>query len=334
MVVLIFWWMLVIWALVIAGYWAFHYWRQSGHKAAGTTQATAIAHSRRLTDLPAYRGALRRYRFMIRTAFAMLSAGLIVAVLISARPAAVSIITPTQQNRDIMLCLDVSGSVLSTDTKLLNRFSTLVKDFNGQRFGLTLFNSSAITTIPLNDNYELITQRLQQTAKAFKEQKGDTFVMMTSGALAGFANGTSLVGDGLTSCIQRMGANAQRRSQSIVLATDNEPNGKSIVGMSQAIGLAKQKGIHVYAVDPGVHNASLAANHGQLGVVGTETDGGYFQLSDQDIVDSIIGGISKQIPEEFIGLAQQAVNDRPEILIYLMVLLGIGSVALVWRLEQ
>lgn len=333
MVVLIFWWMLLVWLLAIIGYWVLHRW-QHKRKRGQLIQAIAVAHTSRMTDLPVYRNVLRRYRLMMRLVFALLSLNFIVAVVMTARPAAVSIITPTQQNRDIMLCLDTSGSVLAEDTKLLNRFSSLVKSFKGQRFGLTLFNASAVTIIPLNDNYELISQRLASASQAFKEQKGPAFTALTNGTLAGYKNGTSLVGDGLTTCIQRMGANAQRRSQSVILATDNEANGKPIVGMAQAIGLAKQRNIHIYAVDPGVHDGNLATSHSQLEVVASQTDGGYYQLGDQNVVSSIIDSIAKQVPEEFIGLAQQAINDNPEPFIYAAVLMGIASVILLWRLEQ
>src|SRR5207342_659579 len=106
---------------------------------------------------------------------------------------------PVQKNRDIMLCLDASRSVLRVDAELIKRFSALVNNFNGQRFGLTLFNSSTVSIIPLNDNNQLISKQLKVAGDAFQSQKGDVFTKLTDGTLAGVEAGTSLASDGLTS---------------------------------------------------------------------------------------------------------------------------------------
>jgi len=329
---LIFWWMLLAWAAVITIYWLVRYWLLARRKRTMPLTALPVAHTNRLIGLEEYMSAFKRYRMLISWATGLLSLGLLSAILLSARPNTVSVITPVQHNRDIMLCLDASGSVLKEDTTLLDRFSTLVGNFSGQRFGLTLFNSSAVTIIPLNDNYQLITQQLKTAAKAFAAQKGDTFTNLTNGTLADFQSGTSLVSDGLSTCIQHMGT-TQGRSQSVILATDNEVNGTPVLDMLQAVALAKQHNIHIYAIDPGVSDPQLAGDHAQLKIITKETGGSYYQLSDPNTVSSIIGTISQQDPENFIGLPQLATNDNPKLFLYAAALLTIASLALLLRLE-
>jgi Ca-activated chloride channel family protein len=333
---LIFWWLLIVWVMAITAYWVIRYYVLARRKRKQAAAAfTLVAHTTRLTGLDEYVKALKRYRLLLRWTTGLLTVSLLLAIVLSARPARVSSVLPEQKSRDIMLCLDASGSVLKEDTMLFDRFSTLVTEFSGQRFGVTLFNSSAVTIIPLNDNYPLITQQLKTDAQAFRVQKGATFTQLTNGTLAGFASGTSLVSDGLTSCIEHMNSdgNGQHRSQSIILATDNEVNGTPVVSMSQAIASARQLNVHVFAIDPGISDTKLAGDHAQLKIVTSQTGGNYYQLSDNDVVGSIISNINSQKTEDFVGLAQPAVNDNPKWFVCGLAMLSLASMALVWRLE-
>lgn len=330
---LIFWWMLILWALGIAIYWAVRYWLVVRKGRRANSLALPVAHSNRLINLPEYVAALKKYRLLINGTVGLLSVSLLSAIILTARPATVSVITPVQQNRDIMLCLDASGSVLREDTTLIDRFSSIVNGFSGQRFGLTLFNSSAVTVIPLNDDYQLTSKQLKIAAQAFKAQKGDNFTQLTNGTLAGFSSGTSLVSDGLTSCVDSMGTNSGHRPQSIILATDNEVNGTPIVDTLQAVALAKQHNIRIFAIDPGVSDSSLAGDHAQLKVITKETGGAYYSLSNLDNVNSVISDISAQQSGNFVGLPQYATNDDPQPFLYGATLLTIITLGLLWRLE-
>jgi len=328
---LIFWWMLLLWAIAAAIYWVLRYRLLRARRQPSST-ILPVAHTHRLIALPEYVATLKRYELLIRAVAGLLTLGLLTTILLSTRPAHVSLVTPTQQNRDIMLCLDASGSVLREDTTLFDRFNTLVTAFQGQRFGLTLFNSSAVTVIPLNDNYQLISQQLKVAAQAFKAQKGATFTTLTNGTLADFYSGTSLVSDGLASCIEHMSPNAHR-SESIILATDNEVQGTSVVTMTQDVALAKKDSIHIYVIDPGVSDTQLADDHGQLKTITKETNGSYYQLSNPNAVSSIMDQISNQTSSDYFGVPQVATNDNPVPFIYVAAFVTAASLILLWRLE-
>lgn len=330
---LIFWWMLLIWIGAIGVYWLLYYYIFGRHSRKQVTSVLPAAHTNRLTSLPEYIAVMRQYRLLTCLVAGLLTLSLLSSIFLTARPATVSTVIPTQNNRDIMLCLDASGSVLREDTTLLDRFSSLVQNFGGQRFGLTLFNSSAVTTIPLNDNYQIISQQLKIDAKAFKLQDGQTFTDLTNGTLTDFSNGTSLAGDGLASCIDQLGSDTDHRSQSIILATDNEVHGTQIVSMEQDIAFAKQRNVHVFVIDPGVSDTSLASDHAELKILALQTDGVYYDLSDTTLVSSLINTINKQTPETYVGVAQYATSDNPKPFIFIAVFLAVGSLIVLWRLE-
>ncbi|MET3718645.1 MULTISPECIES: VWA domain-containing protein [unclassified Arthrobacter] len=117
------------------------------------------------------------------------------AVAAAGRTVEVTTITPEQRNRDIMLCLDTSGSMSSADAAVVEVFGVLAKEFDGERIGLTIFDSSAVQVFPLTDDYGYVQEQLQMADDAFNGNPGS----------AGFLDGTwsgrgsSLIGDGLAS---------------------------------------------------------------------------------------------------------------------------------------
>ena len=325
----------MVWIVAVSGYWIVRYilLRRWKHLLEDDAASVPIAHSDRLTNLPEYAVAFKRYQLLVKLAVGSMSIALLMGVFVSARPASVTEITPAQQSRDIMLCLDVSGSLLKVDTTLVNRFNSLVSGFSGQRFGLTVFNSSATAIIPLSDDYKFTSERLKSVGTALAEQKGDDFTELTTGTLADFDKGTSLVSDGLVSCINNLGENPLHRSQSVILATDNEVNGTPIIDLDLATGLAEKKNIRLYTIDPGEGDPARAADHAKLRDVAEKTGGSYYKLSDANTVGSIIGEISKQEAKYAESTSVVAISDTPKLFLYLAVISTIASLVFIWRLQ-
>ncbi len=158
---------------------------------------SAVANSAALTALPEYRRALRahRIRMAVLAASAMLLGG--AALLGAARPVDTTIERPETRNRDIMLCLDISGSMAAYDAELVSTFKRLVTSFEGERIGLVIFNSSAATVFPLTDDYDFINEELDLAGRALAgEADLESFF---AGTFNG--RGTSLIGDGLATCV-------------------------------------------------------------------------------------------------------------------------------------
>lgn len=328
---LIFWWMVPIWIAVIVAYWVIRYIKRRRSKISGKN-AIPIAHASRLTDTPQYKLLLKQYKVVAGTALFLMSAGLLAGILLTARAARTLETSPLQRSRDVMLCLDVSGSVLKADSALLNFYSEFVESFEGQRFGVTLFNSSAVALMPLNNNYPLISQALKKSSEAFRVQEGQDFNTLTTGTLSGFSGGTSLAGDGLATCMQYLGNNADKRSQSVILATDNEAFGTPLISMEKNKATAKEKGIHVYVIDPGISDPNLATKHGELQSIASHTGGKYYAIKNLSI-DAVVNDISRHESANYSGVAQAAKNDQPQIFIYIAALGVITALAIMWRLE-
>lgn len=327
---IIFWWMLIVWPLLIGGaFVARHYLKKHSKKS----KAIPVAHSDRLVNLKQYQENLKKYKLILKFLTFLIITCLIISIFLSSRPASISISNNSEKNRDIMLCLDVSGSMSAVDVPIINKFIELAKNFSGQRFGLTIFNSAAINEIPLTDDYQLIGEQLNAAKAGLEAVQNGTNYDYVDGTFHGLeTRGSSLIGDGLASCIEHLGTNPTHRSQSIILATDNQTEGTPFVSFSQAMADAKQHNIRVYSIDPGIAPEDYVSEHTQMKDLSEQTGGGYYLLQNVS-VGTIIDNISKQESKYFAGSPQLVKTDKPNIFIYVLVVLVLILLILTWRFQ-
>lgn len=94
----------------------------------------------------------------------LLVVALALATALVARPSTVDEGEEKASSRDIVLCLDVSGSALPYDREVIDTYRQLVDSFKGERIGLSIFNSTSRTVFPLTDDYELVSKQLDKPA--------------------------------------------------------------------------------------------------------------------------------------------------------------------------
>lgn len=361
--VLIYWWMGLIWLALLAVLFVLYRKGILG-RWQPKRSVVKVAHSERMTKLPVYVEQKKLYRQLLMTLLVVMGVGLASAVLLSSRPASQSIVTPAQINRDIILCLDVSGSMKNVDVKLIETFQQLVRDFKGQRIGLDMFNYNNSQVFPLTDDYDLVNEQLADVKRMLaidpmnssEDEATEYYNYMAGTSSTGLSeeNGdgdhwapSSNVGIGLAGCAQHLGENLTSRSQSVILASDNELGGveeDAVITTKQAMMLAKKKGIRVYAVDPGVYDEladksdaatadNYAGEHAVLRTYSLTTGGGYYRLSSTDIVPEVISKISAQEAKLFTGDSQYAAADVPLPAFIVLFLTVVGISVLSWRLK-
>src|SRR5829696_5801923 len=285
-----------------------------------TRASAAVANSDALTRLPEYRRALHlhRIRMAVLTASAVLLGG--AALVGAARPLDVTTDKPQSRSRDIMLCLDVSGSMAAYDATLVSTFKTLVKSFEGERIGLIIFNSSAATVFPLTDDYDFINEELNSASRALTgDPEYDSFF---AGTFNG--RGTSLIGDGLATCVSSFDKVDLQRARSVVLATDNHLAGRPIIELDKAGELAKAKGVRVYGLNPEEDGADEEAT--QLRDVVTGTTGQYYPMSDQAAIKGIVDSVQAQEATLIDAAARSLYSDNPTLPITLA---GVGLIGVI-----
>ena len=323
---LIFWWTIPVWAALVVVV-ALLLRRRRAERAA---VSLPIAHRDRLTSLPGYARALGRYRRLLVLIVASLAVVLFGAVALTARPASVASVQPELKNRDIVLCLDVSGSMVDYDKEVLDVFGELAQQFTGERISLVVFNASAVTRFPLTSDYDYISNQLTELREQFDSTDSDYY----RGTLYG--NGSSLVGDGLASCAVRFDSPDQERSRSVILVTDNLIAGKPVFTLPEAGELARSRGVRVYGINPGDTEAKayLAELATEFRTVVDGTGGAYYALDDPATIPSIVDDITAQQAASMTGEPELVLVDQPAFGVLLAFLGLAGFFALVWRLRR
>ena len=240
------------------------------------------------------------------------------AALGSARPMRSVSLVSERDNRDIVLCLDVSGSMIDVDAEVVSTFTQLVAGFRGERISLVIFNSSAVPVFPLTDDYDFVVDQLKRAQRALGllDPKDPFF----AGTLNGF--GSSLIGDGLATCVRSFDHPELQRARSVILASDNEAAGKSLFTLPEGGGLAKSAGIQVYGINPTDNTSSSTA--AEMRTVTESTGGLYFSLSDVSAVRRTLEAVSSREASRIPASPRTVVHDNPGVPIALA---GLGLLA-------
>lgn len=296
-------------------------------RADAAADAAPIARAERLRTLGSFRQAVRRRALTLAGLLALASVTVLLAGVVAARPMSSQTIQPVNTSRDIMLCLDVSGSMTDVDVEVLTVFDELLDDFEGERIGLVIFNSSAVQIFPLTDDYDFVREHLQRISESFE------YVQDIPEHWVGTLNGpgASLIGDGLASCAMGFDHEGDERSRSIILATDNEVNGASIVTLEEAAAYAASKAIRVFALNP-VEGKDTAPSE-ELIAAAEATGGAAFGLRETTTVADIVTQVQEEEATELRGQAQVVWSDDPNLWIVLLVLPVLGLIVVLWRVR-
>ena len=327
---LIFWWMPLLWLIPVAlvAWWVIRRQRRAG---AASAASLPVANSERLTSLPGYVRALRRYRALLAGLAASILILVLLAIGLSTRPATLSVTQPDLKNRDIVLCLDVSGSMVDYDSEVVDVFSDLADQFEGERISLVVINASAVTYFPLTSDYAYIQKQFAEIKESFKDRENGSYYR---GTLIG--DGSSLVGDGLASCAVRFDATDTPRSRSVILVTDNLIAGDPIFTLPEAGDLATERDVRVYGINPGDTTAKeylddLAV---EFKSVVEGTGGSYYALDDPAGIPSIVDQITAEQAALMKGPIQLVRHDEPALLVTLAFIGVTGLLVFAWRLKR
>jgi Ca-activated chloride channel family protein len=163
---------------------------------------------------------------------------LILIVCAVARPQSVASEREYETNGvDIILSMDISGSMLAEDFKPENRLSVakqeaenFIKGRENDRIGLVVFARKAFTQCPLTLDYDILNGLLKQIQVGM------------------IPDGTA-IGMGLATAVNRI-KSSDAKSKVIILITDGENNAGNIDPITSAE-LAKTFGIKVYTIGVG-----------------------------------------------------------------------------------
>ena len=297
----------------------------------------SAAHTERMLRLPEYRSAYRRAMAKLGGMVLLVLVALGAFSIVAARPITTDVADTDRVNRDIVLCLDVSGSMTAADAQIVGRFLELVEQFHGERIALVVWDSSAAQVFPLNDDYDYVEEKLASIADDVSTDigdVGDTFGGDPDGdpplyAGTELGDGSSLIGDGLASCVLRFDHPELDRSRTVILATDNQLAGEPIVTLDEATSFALEREVRVYGIAPGSlgFDVDLQDLQGQVQRTGGDLYGIGDTAAGQNIVDEVLDDQAATLE----GVPELVVIDHPGWPFRIGVLALWGIVFLAWR---
>lgn len=231
------WWGAVV--LVVGVLVAALAWRGRRTTSVSQVQAAGVARLRALPGFAALVRAEQRARTVEVTSLGVALLG--VALLVS-RWVGIDDDSSEMRNRDVVLCMDVSGSMQPVVEDVLATWTQLTATFDGERVALVMFDGNAVTAFPLTDDYAYVGEALTRA----RGQVADADLPGVRAVRAG----SSLVGDGAASCVQHFDRADEERSRTLVLATDNLVSGDQIYTLDQAVDLAVARGVMVHGIVP------------------------------------------------------------------------------------
>jgi putative von willebrand factor type A domain protein len=332
---LVFWQLSLALIIIIALLWFAEpiilrrYSRSKRHDA--LRQKLPIANTSRLRAFPLYIQQVKRYKRLLSVVLGLHALLLIMMIILAGRPSSVAVVSPEVKNRDIVLCLDVSRSMYEYDVEIIKTYRTLARKFDGERLGLVLFDRSPAVIFPLTDDASLIDSKLSLIEKALTPPGTLEYFDILSGTVVSNGQGSSLIGDGLASCIGRFDKLDSKRSRSIILGTDNQLAGTPIISLPEAAELAKQKDIRVYGIYPN-SNKNREAEAAELKRTMLATSGDYYALRDKNTIPNIVQKIAAQDTSRFKGTPRVTRTDQPQLLLYGMLIIIISLIIIDWRL--
>lgn len=266
----------------------------------------------KLASTNAFKGVksgLRVYMRHLPFALRLISIALIIIVI--ARPQSVSSWEETEsQGIDIVLALDISGSMLSQDLQpdrlqaAKKVAAEFVTDRRNDNIGLVVFAGESFTQCPLTTDHTVLLNLLNEIEFGLIE------------------DGTA-IGLGLATSVNRL-KNSESQSRVVIILTDGTNNRGQIAPLTAA-DMARSYGIRVYTVGVGttgmaptpvqtpfgvrMQNMPVDIDEKTLTEIAAMTGGQYFRAQDTDGLRQVYEEIDEM--EKYL-ISVQNVTNRQE----------------------
>lgn len=297
-------------------------------------KGSKIANTEYLKNTNYYKKKIREYNFAKKILLTLFCIAIICSTILVSRLAKIETSNINQYNRDIFLCMDVSRSVDELNLELIQSLKNVVNKLHGERFGISIFNTSSVVLIPLTDDYDYVIEVLDEMedsiklinssnpSKYYDDSYYSTLGYIYLGTIEGNeTRGSSLIGDGLASCVYSFSNLEEDRTRIIIFSTDNDLQGTPIVTLDTASKISKSKGVKVFGI--GTKDMKKTAKD-SLREASLKTGGKFYEHS-KSTVNDIVNNIEETSKSLLDNQIETKELDIPKIpfIILLISLVGI-----------
>ena len=248
------------------------------------------------------------YNILKYVLIVLIITSLVLSGFLMARPYKTESKQLANYNRDIILCMDISTTCDNLNAVLIDKLEDVVKELNGERFGIVIFNTSPVLLCPLTNDYNYIIEVLEKVKEGlemrldyyngriiFSDRLYEAEAFISNGTLVdNETRGSSIIGDGLASaCLDFYDyEDNPDRTRAIIFSTDNELLGDEIITLPEAGQMCQERDIIVFGVGTEV---MADADRAMMKEVVEGTGGTFYYGEDDNIVDNIVDDIRAQL---------------------------------------
>lgn len=303
------------------------FWTRVWRRRRAPSDPILVAHAERLLALPRYRALVRRRTLLGGAATVAALVTCAGAILLAGRLQEIRVDERDDRSRDIMLCLDASGSMLRVDAQVVSEFRKVVAGLRGERIGLSIWSGSTVTVFPLTDDYDFAMAQLEAAAQGI----GRANFPYLGGTVLRGQRQSSQIGDAVVSCTKRFDHRDEERSRTIVLASDNDPLGEGVYTFAEGIDYAVEHDVVVHGIAAPHTVRDLEANAEYESLV-TSTGGSYWLLGSAGSPAEVVRQIEKEDARRIDQPPLITVSDRPRTGT-VVAGIGLAGLLLVWLVQ-
>jgi Ca-activated chloride channel family protein len=291
----------------------------------------------KIPDLKVFNKTITTFRNWLRhVLFAFQAVAITLLIIILARPQKTDRFqNVTTEGIDIILTLDISGSMLARDFRpdRLEASKNVATEFiSGRpydRMGLVVFSGESFTQCPLTTDHAVLINLMREIKSGMIE------------------DGTA-IGNGLATAISRI-KDSDAKSKVIILLTDGV-NNRGDIAPATAADIAKTYGIRVYTIGVGTQgsapypvqtpygiqyqNMPVEIDEAILKEISAKTGGRYFRATDNDKLVQVYAEIDK-MEKSKIDVRQLTRREEkfmiPAIVVFVLLALAILSRITVYK---
>lgn len=205
-----------------------------------------VAHAERLRALPRFRELARQQ--LLLTQVQLVSVGLVLvgAVWLAARPMQTEVVDQPGRPGDLVVCADLTPAARAGTIGALGQLRALLPVLRTEpvRLGVQGFQASTAELLALTDDFS--------QADAVLEETQQTLRSLGAEGVSGAATA-----DGLVTCARSLDAPKAERGRAVLLVGSGSSDG-SVLSMAEAAGIARDRGVTVYAVPVGASASGRA----------------------------------------------------------------------------
>lgn len=278
----------LLWLLLLIPAMIFWYVQKSNSQQAGIK----VSSLKSFKGISSWKNLFRHLPFVFRLL------GMAFIIIALARPQTKSDEQQVEgEGVDIILCIDVSGSMTAQDftPNRMEAAKAVAENFVESRItdriGIVIFSGESFTQCPLTTDKAVLKSAIENIRNGLLE------------------DGTA-IGDGLGTSIDRL-RSSKSKSKVVILLTDGENNG-GLIGPTNAKEIAKAFGVRVYTIGVGtdgyapfpiktdlgviIQQQKVTIDEKLLKAIAGETGGKYFRAKDNTSLENIykeIDGLEK-----------------------------------------